>query len=60
MTVKERMNELLVKLEVLEDRAFDHKMKDRWNADDFMYDRELFGQIMDVKKELKALGWEGK
>lgn len=60
MTVKERMNELLEKLEVLEDRAFDHKMKDRWNADDFAYDRELFCQIMDIKKELKALGWEGK
>ena len=59
MTVKEKMSELLGKLEDLEDRLFDVKMKDRWDSEDYSRYHKLTGEILDVKKELKTLGWEG-
>ena len=54
------MKELLEQLEALETAEFMHKMKDRWNSDDFEYSRKLNAQIRELKEQLKALGWEGK
>lgn len=53
------MKELLEKLDALETAEFMHKMKDRWNSDDFEYSRKLANEIRELKEQLKALGWEG-
>ena len=53
------MNELLKKLEDLEDREFYHKMKDHWDCEDFALARKLTNEIRATKMALQELGWEG-
>lgn len=53
------MKELLAQLDALQVEEFQHQMKDNWNAQDFEYNRRLVNQINELKKTLRALGWEG-
>ena len=53
------MEELLKKLESLEENEFYHKMKDHWTANDFIIAGNYAREIRKVKEELKALGWQG-
>ena len=41
--------EIKIKIEELESKKFYLAMKDRWNAEDYQYDRELFHEIQELK-----------
>ncbi len=48
MTTKEIKD----KIEELESKKFYLAMKDRWDAEDYQYDRELFREIQELKAML--------
>lgn len=50
-----KKNELIKKLEELENRKFYHEMKDRWSREDFDYAYNLEREIREVKKELENI-----
>ena len=44
--------EIKTKIEELESKKFYLAMKDRWDAEDYQYDRELFREIQELKAML--------
>lgn len=47
--------EILDRIEQIEELAFMHKMKDRWSQADFDYDRKLFDEKCELKKQLAEM-----
>ena len=50
--------EIINRIEKIEDARFYHKMKDHWNWKDFEYDRKLANEEFELRKQLKEMGEE--
>lgn len=55
MTNTMTKNEMQARINELEKRRFYLSMKDRWDADDYDYDRKLFAEALELKKAIAEL-----
>ncbi len=55
MTNTMTKNEMQARIDDLEKRRFYLSMKDRWDADDYDYDRKMFAEVLELKKAMAEL-----